>query len=226
MWGPLLLTILGSQMQNRAIKQGEKRGRNEAARGRETQRGLESDRQAEVFKALEKFDPTARQEAMDTQAEGTRSNIESALAGAAEQAATPGNVGRVSEKTLEQRAASTREQANRASVLAALLSKVRAPGEVATDEAADKLRTATNVSGIDRTGRRAANTTQLLTELVSQPSRRTMAAGGLAQGIGTSMLSGQIMGALGTPGGAPAVTPGANVYPSADPQVYGNWLRG
>lgn len=210
---PLIMTILGSGIQSREVKKASRRGMAERRKGREGQKEITERRRSEVLEALEKYDPGKRQERMETAASETQGRLESLLAETAADT-MPKSVGKISKKVLAERAQNTRDRANEASILAALMSKVRAPRDVASEEALARMGLGSDIQGLEGESRRLARTTDILSNLESQPNARRMMAGGALQGAGMSLASGQILSALGVPGTKPIPEGAMSVNPN------------
>lgn len=199
-WLPLILAALGSATQQKQIKGATGRRRTELRRGREKERGIEDIQREEVLSAAEEFDPTRRQEKLDVSAAETEGRLKDLLS--ASEISTPGDVGVISDKLLAQRAKSTRDRANTASILAALSSKVQAPGKVATAEGQDFLDLIAESQGRSKELGRIGRTTKTLAELEGQTDPKAMMMSGLMQQLGLSAASGSILSGLAPAGAA------------------------
>ena len=198
-WLPLIMAALGTASQRKQIKGAAGRRRAEVRQGREKEKSVEDTQRREVLEAAEEFDPARRQEALDVSATETEGRLKDLLS--ASDISTPGDTGVISDKLLAQRAKSTRDRANTASVLAALTSKVQAPGKVATAEGQDFLDLIAESQGRSKELGRIGRTTKTLAGLEGQTDPKAMAMGGLMQQLGLSAASGSILGGLQPPGG-------------------------
>lgn len=197
----LLLTMMmgGSYIQNKETAAANARAISRRTEGREEEKKVEEKQRQEVLGEAEALDPVLRQEALDLSAENTEQRINAVLAD--NKVGTTGDVGVVSEKLLDRRAQSVRDKANTASIMAALMSKTQAPGEVATDES----RAILNLLGEARgnTGKltRIGRKTNTLANLAGTPDASKLMLGGLMGSVGSSGLSASIMSGLQPPGG-------------------------
>lgn len=197
-WLPLIMAALGSATQRKQIEGSAGRKRAELQRGREKERGVEDIQRKEVLSAAEEFNPARRQEALDVSATETEGRLKDLLS--ASEISTPGDTGVISDKLLAQRAKSTRDRANTASVLAALTSKVQAPGKVATAEGQDFLDLIAESQGRSKELGRIGRTTSTLAELEGKMDPKSTMLSGLMQQLGLSAASGSILGGLTPPG--------------------------
>ena len=225
-WMPLILAALGSAGQQKQIKGASGRRRAEVRRGREKEKGVEDIQRREVLSAAEEFDPARRQEALDVSAVETEGRLKDLLS--VDEISTPGDVGVISDKLLAQRAKSTRDRANTASVLAALTSKVQAPGKVATAEGQDFLDLIAESQGRSKELGRIGRTTKTLAGLEGQMDPKAVMLSGLMQQLGLSAASGSILSGLVPPGVSPGVaagktlgaTAGMGAVPMLNPSAY------
>lgn len=214
-WIPLIAAVLGTAVQNRTMSKANKRRQNELRIGREKEKKVEGEQRADVLKEAGTYDPTLRQEELDTEAAVTEEQILDVLSD--NEALTTGDAGVISEALADQRAQSVREKANNASIMAALMSKVRAPQSVAASDELDMLDLISKSSGRSSKLGRIGRTTQTLADLEGQPDSTAMMMGGLAQSLGLSALSGQIMSGLQPPGASTPAMPNMSPNPNYKP---------
>lgn len=212
-WVPLIMAVLGTGIQNRTMRKANQRRMNEINIGREKEKREETQQRADVMQEAEAYDPTLRQEALDTEAAKTEEQINEVLSD--NELMTTGDTGVISEGLQSQRVQSARDKANRASILAALRSKVRAPRDVGAQEEMDMLDLIARSQGRTSKMGRIGRTTQTLADLVGQPNSNQMMIGGLMSGLGLSAASNQIMKGLQPPASAavPNMTPNPNYKP-------------
>lgn len=216
MWWGLLLAALGTAVQNKERESAAERSRIERQTGREKEKAIEETQRTEVLANAAEMDPVLRQEAIDSQAAETEAQINAVLGD--NELITTGDVGVISEPLLAQRAKSTREKANTASILAALNARVLAPGKAMNKEDRKGLELIKESQGRTSKLGRNRRTTDILASLMGTENASRMATGGLMQSFGMNQASGSIMGELQPPGGAGA--PEYSGTPQYSPNPY------
>ena len=215
LWLALMLMAGGTAVQGKAQTDAARRYMDQQNIGREKEKKVEGQQRDEVLREAESLDPVLRQEALDASAAATEQQISDVLSDNAVD--TTGDTGVVSNPVLLQRAQSTRNKANNASILAALMSKTQAPGDVAVDENADILNLIANSKGRTSKLGRNRKTTDTLAQILGIPNSGMMMAGGLMSGVGTMGATSNIMGGLQAPGSEPFISTGG---PMQSPVPY------
>lgn len=211
-WIPLLMMALGTATQAKQVKNAGRRSRAELQMGRDKESKIETTQRKDVLDEANKFDPTVRQEAMDTKASETEARINDVLS--ANELTTSGDVGDLPDALLAQRAKSTRDKANTASIMAALSSKVRAPGDTAFDEGQGLSELLADSKGRSSKLGRVGKTSNLLASLEGQTDKKTMMMAGVMQQLGMAMAGGSIMSGLAAPGAMGAAGATSSAVPA------------
>lgn len=201
---PILTALAGTAISARAASKAADRADAEAQRLSTRQNKLLDKQRASVLENLRTYDPTKRKEAQDQQATETEKMLNTALTEAAETAAPTeaAATGRVSQDYLTKRATSVRDATNRASALAGLLARFRAPSKLRTEESLDNADFTSREADIGALLRDRARTGEQLVAKAGRVDPWEMAIGQGLQSYGMSAAGGQIMQGLGTGAGA------------------------
>ena len=205
LWLMLAMLMGGTAIRGREQTAALSRERDRRRQGREEEKVVEEKQRQEVLGEADALDPGLRQEALDISAAETEDRIKTVLED--NEVGTTGDVGVVSEKLLDRRAQSVRNQANTASILAALMSKTQAPNQVATDESRQILNLLSKAKGNTGALNRIGRKTNTLANIAGTPNQGRMMLGGLLGSVGSAGLSSSIMSGLEAPGGGYAGTP-------------------
>ena len=197
-WLLLSLLLGGTALQSKTQTDALARGVRRQRQGRDEEEVVEAKQRQEVLGEAESLDPVLRQEALDLSASNTEDRINAVLAD--NEVGTTGDVGNVSESLLDRRAQSTRDRANNASILAALMSKTQAPGEVAFDEGQSIMDLLSAARGNTGQLQRIKRKTNTLADIESTPHSGKLMLGGLLSTVGSAGLSSSIMSGLEAPG--------------------------
>ena len=220
-WAGLILTLLSTAAQQRQLKKANQRRIAEMQKGKEKQKGIEKEQRADTMAEAQKYDPAARQEALDAEASAAEERIKAVLSDNPD--VNTGEAGVISDALAATRAQSVKKRAEDASILAELLSKVQAPGYAGMDEA----RSIKNLGGrTDWRGSeydRAGRTAEALAQLEGMPSPEAMMLSGVGSAVGGSMMSGSIMDQLKSPAAA-AAAPATGAM-STNPYYVTDWTK-
>ena len=197
----IMTMLAGTALQSSAMRKAADRAENtrieEYARQKKT---MEKSRES-VMKNLREYDPSRRDQAMQDISNEVAQDLTSEVAKAAEETVdlTPAASGRVSEDYLQGRAKSVRDEVARASSMAAILSKVRAPQDLRTNEALKNADYASREEVLASLLRSRKGTGDQLVEILGRPDSGKMALGSLLQSAGGAYMMGSAMGGTAGP---------------------------
>lgn len=214
---PAIMTALGTAVQYKAGQDARDDAAAEMAVASGRQNELLDKSRELVMENLRSYDPNQRisdQEAIAQEIAAKADAVAQEGLSVAPIGDSGQAVGDVSTTYLADRAARARDSADRASVLAGLLGKFRAPTQLRQDEALENAEFASQGANLGSMMRGRARTDAPLIELAGQPDPLMQALGGGMQQYGLNTLSGQVLSGLNTGGTA---TSGAGVMGKSKP---------
>lgn len=138
----------------------------------------------------QRFDPQARQQALAEQEAKTFDQTQADLRGGAGLVQTAGDPGNVSQDFLATKAQRAIDEGTRLTSIAREAAKVRAPSQVASDDALSRAGLAGNLQNLWGTNKNMGNAASLAASSVEEPAYAGL--GSIASAIGTGMLKGGI----------------------------------
>lgn len=208
---PIAMMLAGTAINARAQRKAADRMDREMALQSLRQTELTDQQRASVLENLRSYDPYKRDAAQTAEATQAEAALKSAVQDAAAYTAptAPSATGRISKDFTEGRAEAIRRAANRASALAGLLAKFRAPTQLRAEEALTNANFASDEANLAARLRDRTRTGEQLVARAGRVDPLATAVGSGLQMAGSSMASGQIM--KGLTGGAGAY-PGMNEH--------------
>lgn len=193
LWVYLAVAGSGAAMQMSAQNSAAKQQRSRILDAQRRQDDLLSKRRENVMKRLEGYDPSRRSEAQEESAERIEGFLQSALqdAQASGVADIPRAGGKVSQSYNASVAERFADEMDRASRLASLMARFRAPSDIRFQEGMRDADLSARNAELASLGVSRANTDQSLINMV-QPDPRMMALGGLMQTVGTAGAGGAV----------------------------------
>lgn len=221
---PLITMLAGTAIQARAQSRAADRQAEELALQSRRQTEVTDKQRASVLANLRQYDPKRRAERQEIEAGKAEQSLNSAVVDAASRTAptAPVATGRVSSDYTEGRAEAVRDAANRASTMAGLLAKFRAPTQLRTEESMTNANFAADEANLAAILRDRARTGEQLVSAAGRVNPWAMAAGSALSSAGSSMATGQIMKNL-VPGGG---YPGMNEHLLTQPTSGQGMMRG
>lgn len=190
----LAATIGGTGMQMSAQNKAAKKTNAAILEGMHRQNKVQDDKRALTLENLEQYAPETRQAAQETAAGKAEESLVGELVRAQESGITiPGTTGNVSGEYKTNLARAATKEMDRASNLARLMSKFRAPTDMRFEENLKNADFATQQGGLNATGRSYAATDDALTRLAAQPDSRMMTLGSLLSAAGSAAGMGSIL---------------------------------
>lgn len=211
---PIAMMLAGTAIQARAQRKAADRMDREMALQSARQTELTDKQRASVLENLRNYDPNKRNEAQTAEATKAEASLNSAVRDAAAYTAptAPAATGRISQDFTEGRAEAVRGAANRASALAGLLSKFRAPTQLRAEEALTNANFASDEANLSAMLRDRARTGEQLVARAGRVNPMMTAVGSGLQMAGSSMASGTIMKGLMGAGAGAGAYPGMNEH--------------
>lgn len=204
----------GAGMQMSAQNKAAKKANAAVLEGMRRQQKVLDDKRSLTLKNLEQYDPATRQAAQEAAATEAEQSLVGELIKAQDSGVTiPGTTGNVSNEYKTNLARAVTGEMDRASTLARLMSKFRAPTDMRFKENLNNANFATQQGGLDSTARSFAATDDALVQLAAQPDSRMMTLGSLLSAVGGAAS----MGAALKSAAAGGATSGAGIAGKSKP---------
>lgn len=209
----------GAVIQGRAQSKAAKRQKAAITEGMRRQSKVLDDKRALTLDNLEQYRPEQRMIAQEAAATEAEEGLVGELIRAKDAGISiPESNGDVSNQYKTNLARAAVDEMDRASVMASLMSRFRAPTDMRFEEGIDNANFASQQGGLDARGRSMAATDDFLIQQAGKPDPRKMMLGSLMQSIGSAYMGGTITKGLGATGGAAGG--GASTMMSTNPSGH------